>query len=179
MKELILQNYNHPSVVVWGLSNEITVGGDAGEDLLENHRLLNDLCHQLDPTRRTVVAAVSMCPIESPYLQIPDTVSYNHYFGWYGGDTSMNGPWFDHFHEVYPNIPIGCSEYGCEALDYHTSDPQQWDYTEEYQAHYHKELIRQLFSRNTFGPPMCGICLTSAQTAGMRAARMDRTTKVW
>ncbi len=147
MKELILQNYNHPSVVVWGLSNEITVGGDAGEDLLENHRLLNDLCHQLDPTRRTVVAAVSMCPIESPYLQIPDTVSYNHYFGWYGGDTSMNGPWFDHFHEVYPNIPIGCSEYGCEALDYHTSDPQQGNYTEEYQAHYHEELIRQLFSR--------------------------------
>lgn len=147
MEELILQNYNHPSIVVWGLSNEITVGGDAGEDLLENHRLLNDLCHRLDPTRRTVVAAVSMCPIVSPYLQIPDAVSYNHYFGWYGGDTSMNGPWFDHFHEVYPNIPIGCSEYGCEALDYHTSDPQQGDYTEEYQAHYHEELIRQLFSR--------------------------------
>ena len=147
MEELILQNYNHPSIAVWGLSNEITVGGDGGEDLLENHRLLNDLCHRLDPTRSTVVAAVSMCPIDSPYLQIPDAVSYNHYFGWYGGDTAMNGPWFDHFHELHPNIPIGCSEYGCEALDWHSSDPKQGDYTEEYQAHYHEELIRQLFPR--------------------------------
>ena len=46
-----------------------------------------------------------------------------------------------------PDIPIGCSEYGCEALNWHTSDPKQGDYTEEYQAYYHEELIRQLFSR--------------------------------
>ena len=146
MKELITQNYNHPCIVVWGLSNEISIGG-SDEDLLENHRILNDLCHDWDKTRKTTIAAVSMCKMDDPYLQIPDVVSYNHYFGWYGGDTSMNGPWFDKFHAKHPNIPIGCSEYGCEALNWHNSDPRQGDYTEEYQAYYHEELIKQLFSR--------------------------------
>ena len=146
MKELIVQNYNHPSIVVWGLSNEISIAG-SDDDLLENHRILNDLCHEMDKTRLTTIAAVSMCKMDDPYIQIPDVVSYNHYFGWYGGDTTMNGPWFDKFHQTHPNIPIGCSEYGCEALDWHTSDPKQGDYTEEYQAYYHEELIKQLFTR--------------------------------
>ena len=146
LKELIAQNYNHASIVAWGLSNEISIGG-ADEDLLENHRILNDLAHEMDKTRATTVAAVSTCKTDDPYLKIPDAVCYNHYFGWYGGDTSMNGPWFDKFHETNPTIPIGCSEYGCEALDWHTSAPKQGDYTEEYQAHYHEELIKQLFTR--------------------------------
>lgn len=147
MKELIVQNYNHPSIVVWGLSNEITMAGAENEELLENHVILNELAHEMDPTRLTTLAAVSMCDIHSTYLQIPDVISYNHYFGWYGGDTSMNGPWFDAFHKEFPHIPIGMSEYGCEALNWHTSDPVQGDYTEEYQAYYHEELIRQLFVR--------------------------------
>ena len=146
MKELIVQNYNHPSIVVWGLSNEISIAG-ATPDLLENHHILNDMCHEMDKTRLTTMAVVSMCSMDDPYVRIPDTVSYNHYFGWYGGDTSMNGPWFDEFHKKYPNQPIGCSEYGCEALNWHTSDPKQGDYTEEYQAYYHEELIKQLFTR--------------------------------
>ena len=146
MTELISQNYNHPSIVVWGLSNEISIGG-SNDDLLENHRILNDLVHEMDKTRLTTIAAVSMCKMDDPYLLIPDVVSYNHYFGWYGGETAMNGPWFDKFHETHPSIPIGCSEYGCEALNWHTSDPKQGDYTEEYQAYYHEELIKQLFTR--------------------------------
>ena len=147
MKELIVQNYNHPSIVVWGLSNEITINGADDPDLVENHRILNDLCHEMDKTRLTTMAIVSMCPMNAKYIQIPDTVSWNHYFGWYGGTTDMNGPWFDKFHAMYPNLPVGCSEYGCEALNWHTSDPKQGDYTEEYQAYYHEELIKQLFTR--------------------------------
>ena len=147
MKELIVQNYNHPSIVVWGLSNEITMSGSKDPDLLENHKILNDLCHDWDKTRPTTMACISMCSMDEEYVHLPDTVSYNHYFGWYGGDTSMNGPWFDKFHAKYPKMPIGCSEYGCEALNWHTSNPTQGDYTEEYQAYYHEELIRQLFTR--------------------------------
>ena len=147
MKELVIQNYNHPSIVVWGLSNEITMTGSSDPDLLENHNILNDMVHEMDKTRLTTIAAVTACDIHDPYIQIPDVVSYNHYFGWYGGDTSMNGPWFDHFHETFPNIPIGVSEYGCEALNWHTSNPEQGDYTEEYQAYYHEELIKQLYTR--------------------------------
>ena len=148
MTELVAQNYNHPSIVVWGLSNEITMQGKADEALLKNHHDLNDLCHSMDKTRLTTMAIVSMCSVDDPYIQIPDTVSWNHYFGWYGGDTSMNGPWMDEFHKKYPNIPVGVSEYGCEALNWHTSNPKQGDYTEEYQAYYHEELIKQLFTRD-------------------------------
>lgn len=147
MKELITQNYNHPSIVVWGLSNEITMTMTDEEDMLRTHRALCDLCHGMDKTRLTAMAVISHCPIDAPIVHIPDVISYNHYFGWYGGDPSMNGPWLDRFHAAYPDTPIGMSEYGCEALNWHTSDPRQGDYTEEYQAHYHEELIRQLFTR--------------------------------
>ena len=146
MKELIAQNYNHASIVVWGLSNEISMSG-SDDDLIDNHKVLNDLVHEMDKTRLTTIAVVSMCDIHDPYVQIPDVVSHNHYFGWYGGDTSMNGPWFDNFHKEFPDLPVGMSEYGCEALNWHTSNPTQGDYTEEYQAYYHEELIKQLYSR--------------------------------
>ena len=146
MKELIIQNYNHPSIVVWGLSNEVTSEG-ADPRIDDNHKILNDLCHALDKTRPTTMAVVSMCPTDHPYIQIPDVVSYNHYFGWYGGTIDAYGPWFDKFHADHPNIPIGVSEYGCEALNWHNSQPEAGDYTEEYQAIYHEALIRQLFTR--------------------------------
>ncbi len=147
MKELVVQNYNHPSIVVWGLSNEITIAGANDPDLIRNHKKLNDLCHEMDKTRLTTIASVTMCSIDSEYVHISDILSYNHYFGWYGGTTDMNGPWFDDFHKKYPNKPIGISEYGCEALDWHTSTPTQGDYTEEYQSFYHEELIKQIAER--------------------------------
>ena len=147
MKELVVQNYNHPSIFVWGLSNEITMNGADDPDLIENHHILNDMVHEMDKTRLTTMAIISMCDMDAEYVQIPDTVSWNHYFGWYGGETSMNGPWLDKFHAKYPNLAVGLSEYGCEALNWHNSNPQQGDYSEEYQAYYHEELIKQLFTR--------------------------------
>lgn len=149
MTDLITQNHHHASIVVWGLSNEITmqIPDPNDPDMVENHRILNALVKQLDPSRLTTLAAVSMCPIDAEYLQIPDVVSYNLYFGWYGGHTDMNGPWLDKFHATHPSLPIGISEYGCEALNWHTSTPECGDYTEEYQAYYHEELIKQLFTR--------------------------------
>ena len=147
MTELIVQNYNHPSIVVWGLSNEINAGTGCDDQIIPNHQMLNDLCHEMDKTRLTTMAAVSTAPTHNPYISIPDTVSYNHYFGWYGGELEDYGPWFDKFHAEHPGQPIGCSEYGCEALNWHTSRPEGGDYTEEYQAVYHESLIRQLFTR--------------------------------
>lgn len=147
MTELICQNYNHPSIITWGLSNEITMGGASDKSLINNHKMLNDLAHSLDKTRPTTLAAITMCGIDEEYVHIPDVLSYNHYFGWYGGNVSMYGPWFDAFHKKYPNKAIGLSEYGCEALNWHTSAPEQGDYTEEYQAHYHEEVIKQIMDR--------------------------------
>lgn len=146
MTELICQCYNHPCIVTWGLSNEITMNG-ATEGLIENHKTLNDLAHSLDKTRPTTVAVITMCSMDDDYVKISDIISYNHYFGWYGGNVGMYGPWFDNFHKKYPNKPIGISEYGCEALNWHSSEPVQGDYTEEYQAYYHEELIKQIIDR--------------------------------
>ena len=147
MKELVSQNYNHASICFWGLSNEITIAGADNPHLLQNHKDLNNLVHEMDKTRLTTIAAVSMCSMDNEYAHISDVLSYNHYFGWYGGSTEMNGKWFDDFHKKYPNKAIGLSEYGCEALNWHTSQPSQGDYTEEYQSYYHEELIKQIAVR--------------------------------
>lgn len=147
MKELIYQNYNHPSIVVWGLSNEITMGGKSTPNMISNHKELNELAHSIDSTRLTTMATVTMCQPDDEINAISDVLSYNHYFGWYGGNVHMYGPWFDNFHKKFPNKAIGISEYGCEALNWHTSEPEQGDYTEEYQAYYHEELIKQISKR--------------------------------
>ena len=147
MKELIIQNYNHPSICFWGVSNEILIGG-ISDKLVENHKELNALCKELDPTRLTTIAHVSMTPIESPMHGITDVESYNHYFGWYGGKMEDNGPWFDNFHEIHPEICIGVSEYGCEGIvTYHGPNPACKDYSEEYQALYHEHLAQVLEDR--------------------------------
>ena len=147
MKELIVQNYNHPSIVCWGLSNEVTIGGET-EELLANHHELNDLCHEMDKTRLTTMAAVSMLEPSSPMNNVSDILSYNHYFGWYGGEAEDNAEWFDKFHKDFPKRCFGISEYGCEAiLRWHTSKPEMGDYSEEYQAHYHHVLLETFRTR--------------------------------
>lgn len=148
MKELIIQNYNHPSICFWGISNEILIGGIL-EKLVENHRELNALCKQLDPTRLTTIAHVSMTPVDSPLHGITDVESYNHYFGWYGGKMEDNGPWLDDFHRMHPEICLGLSEYGCEGIiTYHGANPACRDYSEEYQALYHEHMAKVLEERS-------------------------------
>ena len=144
MKELIIQNYNHPSIMFWGISNEILIGG-ISQELVERHHDLQKLCKELDPTRSTTIAHVSHTPTDGPMHHITDLESYNHYFGWYGGKIEDNGPWLDKFHAEHPDICLGVSEYGCEGIiNWHSSTPQCKDYTEEYQAVYH-EYMAQAF----------------------------------
>ena len=148
MRELITQCYNHPSIAVWGLSNEITAASAVNEDLLENHRLLNDLCHRLDPTRKTTMANVFMLEIDSPILRIPDINSYNLYYGWYLGELSDTDAFFDEYHAKFPNRVIGFSEYGADANPaFHSSHPEKGDYTEEYQAIYHEHMLQMINAR--------------------------------
>lgn len=148
MEELVVQNYNHPSIVTWGLSNEITAASTVNEDLLENHRLLNDLCHRLDATRPTTMANVFMLETDSPILEIPDINSYNLYFGWYLGDLEQNDEFFDEYHEQYPDRVIGFSEYGADANPrYQSSAPEKGDYTESYQALYHEHILQMIEAR--------------------------------
>ena len=148
MEELIVQNYNHPCIAVWGLSNEITAASPVNEELLENHRALNDLAHRLDPTRPTTMANVFMLEITSPILEIPDVNSYNLYFGWYLGELDQNDDFFDEYHAKYPDRCIGFSEYGADANPaYQTSHPERGDYTETYQCVYHEHMAKMIAER--------------------------------
>ena len=148
MRELIVQSYNHPCIAVWGLSNEITAASPANEDLLENHRQLNELCHRLDPTRLTTMANVFMLETDSPILEIPDINSYNLYFGWYLGDLKQNDGFFDDYHRAYPERVIGFSEYGADANpSLHSVHPEKGDYSEEYQAIYHEHMLKMIEER--------------------------------
>lgn len=148
MEELVVQNYNHPSIVCWGLSNEITAATPVDEDLLENHRLLNDLCHKLDKTRFTTMANVFMQETDSPLLEIPDVNSYNLYFGWYLGELEQNDEFFDEYHAKYPDRCIGFSEYGADANpQYQSTAPTHGDYSETYQTVYHEHMLKMIEER--------------------------------
>ena len=147
MKDLIYQNYNHPSICFWGLSNEITFGGEK-KNLVENHKELNALVKECDPSRLTTMAHVSMLPMESPLHGITDVESYNHYFGWYGESYDHNEKWLDEFHEKCPDICLGLSEYGAEGIITYQPDLAQCgDYSERYQAEYHEHMAKILMER--------------------------------
>lgn len=148
MRELVVQNYNHPSICFWGISNEISIGGES-EELLSNLHALNDLVHELDQTRLTTMANLSMVENDSPLNHITDVISYNHYFGWYLGKVEDNAPWLDTFHADNPEICLGISEYGCEGITtLHSASPKVRDYSEEYQACYHEKMLETFAQRS-------------------------------
>ena len=143
MKELIIQNYNHPCIVCWGVSNEITISTKDKKDMLDNHRQLNDLCHEMDKTRLTTLACYAMCGPFNRSAHIIDMVSWNLYLGWYVPGFILNDLWMGFFHLCFPNRPFGYSEYGAEGMpNLHSTHPHRGDHTEEYQAKYHEYMLR-------------------------------------
>lgn len=144
LSELIHQCYNHPSIVCWGISNEITMFRKRfGKDCRENHKELNDLAHKEDPSRLTTIACFSVMSIFNRIAHITDLVSYNLYWGWYVPFTPMTGWILDAWHFFYPHSPIGLSEYGAEGMpNLHSSHPKRFDNTEEYQTNYHEKMLK-------------------------------------
>ena len=151
MKELIIQNYNHPSIVVWGVSNEITISGaNLKKQMLENHRVLNDLCHRMDPTRQTTLACYAMCPHWHPVAHITDLVGWNLYLGWYVPGFFLNDWWIKFFHFLYPNRCLCYSEYGAEGMpNLHSKKPKRGDNSEEYHSKYHEYML-ECFKRHPY-----------------------------
>ena len=151
MRELIVQNYNHASICVWGLSNEITISTKDNADMLDNHRALNDLVHEMDPTRLTTLACYAMCLWNNKSAHVSDVVAWNLYLGWYVPGLWLNKAWFGIWRLLHKGRAIGMSEYGCEAMpNLHSSKPRREDHTEEYQCIYHEYMLKFFSERPYF-----------------------------
>ena len=150
MKELIVQNHHHACIMCWGVSNEITISTKDNADMLDNHRVLNDLVHKMDSTRPSVIACYAACLPFDRSAHITDLVGWNLYLGWYVPGLFLNDWWINFFHAVYPKRPLGFSEYGCEGMpNLHSQRPKRNDHTEEYQAKYH-EFMLKCFKRHPY-----------------------------
>ena len=149
MKELIIQNYNHPCIVCWGISNEITISTKDHADMMSNHKALNDLCHKMDRTRLTTLACYAMCnPFDSVVHKVSDLVGYNLYLGWYVPCPQLNDLFLGFFHKKWPKRRLCYSEYGAEGMpNLHSETPKRGDHTEEYQAIYHEYML-ECFKRH-------------------------------
>ena len=138
LKELIRQHYNHLSICVWGLFNELT---ELGDNPVEYIKELNVLAHQEDTTRPTTSASNQMGDLNF----ITDAIAWNRYDGWYGGTPADLGKWLDRMHKDHPEICIAISEYGAGASIYHQQDslvktvPTSWWHPENWQTYYHIE----------------------------------------
>ncbi len=153
LTELIRQHFNNPSVLFWGISNELSAGeGAAGPDPLLKE--LNALAHAEDPTRLTAQASLGFNGVTESLNQIPDVIAFNEYFGWYAGQPEDLGPWADRQHEADPRRAIGVSEYGAGAsIDQHEVRPRRpfpmfhpW-HPEEYQGIVHEQNWRSIAER--------------------------------
>lgn len=149
LQELILQNYNHPSIFFWGLSNEITMFKKGfNKNTIEEHKELNKIAHYLDPNRMTTIACYSAMLINNKIAHITDLASYNLYCGWYVPFTHLTSFILDLWHLFYPKSPIGLSEYGAEGMiNLHSSHPKRFDDTEEYQCIYHEKMLKDITKR--------------------------------
>ena len=150
MKELVYQQYNHACIVMWGVSNEITMYGKHKKNMLAFHKQLNDLVHKLDPTRLTTLAVFAMAGPMNKTAHITDVVAWNLYLGWYVPGFFLNDLWISLFHFLYPNRCLGYSEYGAECMpNLHSRHPRRGDNSEEYQASYHEFMLR-CFERHPY-----------------------------
>lgn len=153
MTELIVQNYNHPCIVAWGLSNEITISGNSRKnkkDMLDNHRKLQEYVKKMDPTRVTTLACYAVCHPFHPVSKITDVVAWNLYLGWYVPGLFLNDWFMKFYHWKYPKRCLGYSEYGAEGMpNLHSAKPKRGDHSEEYQAKYHEYML-ECFERHPF-----------------------------
>ena len=153
LTELIRQNYNHPSIVMWSMYNEV---GSRGKDkpgaIIKE---LSDLSHQEDPTRPTTGAASGDTMANLPdVMQAVDLISLNIYSGWYGGMPADLGREIDRYNKRYGSKGVSVSEYGAGAsIKQHQEgmskppNPNSHFHPEEWQAILHEIAYSQIESR--------------------------------
>jgi beta-galactosidase len=156
LRELIKQNYNHPSICCWSLYNELLPPKEGSATQVDLINQLNDLAHQLDDTRPTTGAVwgEENMPMNYPANWIMDVTGINRYYGWYYGSNNQWSRWLDRVHAAHSEHPIAISEYGFGAsLKQHQLNPTThpapggpW-HPEEWQAIAHEQTYPVLKSK--------------------------------
>ena len=148
LRELIRQDFNHPSIAFWGIGNELSTDDAATNSLLAD---LAGVVHAEDPGRLSTYAHHG--PVTSGLAGHTDVVGQNWYGGWYYGSYEMVGPWLDDLHRRYPDRPFALSEYGAGASVAQHGGPaappvpdSTW-HPEDYQALFHEAYWAQLQAR--------------------------------
>lgn len=113
MSELVKQNFNHPSIYIWGVHNEVySKTADGQVPVLS--RELNDVAKTLDPDRYTV-SVTGYNVIDRQENLNTDVQGINHYFGWYGGKIEDLKPWAESVAREFPEYKVMLSEYGADG----------------------------------------------------------------
>jgi beta-galactosidase len=147
MIEMIRQNFNHPSVILWGIQNELHNPDELSP--LPYIREMHDLAKQEDPDRPTAAANAMIVNLIGT-----DVTGWNQYFGWYRGHSPQMGDWLDETHETYPDVAIGITEYGAGgSINHHEENVRRafpfahpW-HPEAWQAQVHEDNWREISSR--------------------------------
>lgn len=143
LEEMILQNYNSPSICFWGLFNELSHKYDSPDEFLKK---LNGRAKVLDPQRLTTMA---LCYDQAEFQHISDLLAWNKYFGWYDGKGGI-GKFMDGAIAQANGQPVGVSEYGAAAsVNQHGFEKvvNSRVHLEEYQARVHEDNWRELVTR--------------------------------
>jgi beta-galactosidase len=150
MQEMIERDRNHPSIIFWGIGNEMAMKGLVESELQyirKTLQILNDFSHEIDPARLTIQAHNHV--LDFSLVNITDVIGFNRYFGWYGEEIEDFGPVMDEIHSKYPDLRIIISEYGAGAKrGYHVENPQKFDFSEEYQLMFHEGYLKQINNRS-------------------------------
>ena len=118
MRELIRQSFNHPSIYVWGIHNEVYHPHGYTAALTQS---VHDLCKLEDPDRYTV-AVNGYSHVEHPVNENTDIQGMNRYFGWYEKKIQDIKPWVEKMEKEYPWQRLMLTEYGADANIEHQTE---------------------------------------------------------
>lgn len=160
-EEMVKQNFNHPSLVIWAYMNEIMLRPPFKKDSVRHAayckevnrqaKAIEKLIRDLDPNRYTLIPCHGSIQSykEAGLYEIPKIVGLNLYQGWYSGIFSGFDNYLDDFHTQYPNIPMIITEYGADVDSrLHSYLPERFDYTVEYGNLYHEHYLKAIQERD-------------------------------
>ena len=155
LREMIEQHHNHPSIIMWGVQNEIFLKqeGEHYEEKIALAKHLATVAREEDPRRVIVQAGHGIKRYGDMGLpEFTDVMGYNVYYGWYGGKPEDLTQGMEKLRLLAPDRPHVISEYGAGSdVRVHSESPRSQDFSEEWQVHYLESYLDQFEKMNICG----------------------------